>query len=137
MPFANYSEWKVIDWNSMKLINRLGVISYVARPIFRLQNSKKSLYSQQQNTWPIGRVVRPWIHTLWMSVVFISIWSVIQQLIAFCLYIWSVLCLYLEAFTVEFIGSEKQWRLSTKRSTALWHSGNAVHQYYGSLFDTT
>ena len=29
--------------------------------------------------------------------------SVIRQLIAFYLFIWSVLCLYLEASTVEFI----------------------------------
>ena len=39
---------------------------------------------------------------------------------SFC--IWSVLCLYLEAFTVEFFGSQNWWRLSTKLSS--WGSPN-------------
>ena len=40
--------------------------------------------------------------------------SVIQQLIVFFVYIWSVLCFYLEAFTVEFIMPKNWNRLSTK-----------------------
>ena len=64
-------------------INRHGAIRYFARPIFRLQISEKSLYSQQQDAWPISRVVTPWIDMLWMIGVSTSIRPVSQQLSAF------------------------------------------------------
>ena len=43
--------------------NKHGAIRYFARPIFRLQNTKKSTYLQQQDLLTlIGRVVQLWNH---------------------------------------------------------------------------
>ena len=59
-----------------------------------------------------------------------SIQSVIRRQLVFFLYIWSVLCLYLEASTVEFI-AEKLGHIVNKSTKALWYSGIDVHHYHG------
>ena len=52
-------------------INRHGAIRYFA---LDFKTRKNSLISNSKYLDLIGRSVRPWIDTLWMSVVFTSIW---------------------------------------------------------------
>ena len=88
---------------------------------------KKSLHSQQQDAWSW---LIEWLHCVRKDFKtmqsWVRYWSVLRRrYICFCL--WSVLCLYLEAFTVEFVWSKNWRRVSTNnQSMDIWGSGNTI-----------
>ena len=94
-------------------VNRHGAIRYFEQPIFDIKNSKIILLTTATPLTCIGTGVMLWDCTHQIHAVLTSIpVCVIQWLITWFLYIWSMLCLYLELFTIEFKRSKN---LTVKR----------------------